>query len=331
MIQNPQNPNAQKPLPLLFDEAFDEISRARRILLVNPENPDPDSLGSLLAFQHWLRRLDKEVYSFSTDAIPPSMAEFPGIERLSLKLPELPIDVVIAFDYGDWNRLRISEWLANQEEAFSISFDHHPNGKHESDLQIIDVRSSSTAELAHAFFSHAKIDIDARMAEALLAGILDDTGGFLHANVRPATLRAVKDLIEKGASIPGVWKKVSLKKNPAMAPLWGTALLHLEEKNGIAFAAVTQKDFAKYGGDKEDLSGITDQFLMNVTGVRGVAMCMENADGEIKCSLRARADAGLDMSKIAKGFGGGGHILASGFKTREPIQAVLQKLKTLLG
>ena len=46
-----------------------------------------------------------------------------------------------------------------------------------------------------------------------------------------------------------------------------------------------------------------------------ILVLREEADGEIKCSLRTTKD-NIDVSKLAKRFGGGGHAGAAGFSLR---------------
>jgi phosphoesterase RecJ-like protein len=58
----------------------------------------------------------------------------------------------------------------------------------------------------------------------------------------------------------------------------------------------------------------------------------ENPEGLMRCSMRSKGN--IDVSGIARQFGGGGHLTAAGFKCRDSLEetrrAVIDLLETLL-
>ena len=58
----------------------------------------------------------------------------------------------------------------------------------------------------------------------------------------------------------------------------------------------------------------------------------KNHDGQIRCSSRSKGK--INVSKIAQEFGGGGHVMASGFRStlsiKETLAGVLEKITRAL-
>jgi phosphoesterase RecJ-like protein len=50
----------------------------------------------------------------------------------------------------------------------------------------------------------------------------------------------------------------------------------------------------------------------------------ENREGQIRCSLRSKGK--VNVSKIAQSFGGGGHVSAAGFKSKDSIEETLSRV-----
>ena len=77
----------------------------------------------------------------------------------------------------------------------------------------------------------------------------------------------------------------------------------------MIFSVIYQKDFRLFEATSGDLDGVIDQ-LRVTEGVHVAMLLYEKEDGDFKVSLRS--DEYVDVSAIAKEFGGGGHIRAAG-------------------
>jgi len=91
---------------------------------------------------------------------------------------------------------------------------------------------------------------------------------------------------------------------------WGQGLSKLERKNGMVWATLTLEDRKTAG-----YSGNDDADLINtisaVDGFKAGMIFVEQSDNRVKVSWRA-LEKGVDVSPIAKHFGGGGHAAAAG-------------------
>jgi phosphoesterase RecJ-like protein len=85
-------------------------------------------------------------------------------------------------------------------------------------------------------------------------------------------------------------------------------------KNGdlqIVSSVITRKDLADCGANYLDLAGVVN--LMNsIPEARAAILFFETPEGQIRASLRTEKEE-VDVSRIAKLFGGGGHKKAAGF------------------
>jgi len=86
---------------------------------------------------------------------------------------------------------------------------------------------------------------------------------------------------------------------------------------------IEQADFESVGAlpsDSEDIINMT----LAVGGVRMAVILVEQASGGYKVSLRSRC--GVDCSRLARQFGGGGHKNAAGAFFDEPLDAARSKI-----
>ncbi len=81
---------------------------------------------------------------------------------------------------------------------------------------------------------------------------------------------------------------------------------------------LTQKDIKGCQASTEDIAQVAG-ILNAVPGTKFSLILSEREGGFVKGSLRSEEYKGVDVSKIAALFGGGGHKLASGFEIKGKI------------
>ena len=107
--------------------------------------------------------------------------------------------------------------------------------------------------------------------------------------------------------------------------LLGRALEKMEMRfdNKYSQIILTRRDFESFGATPAQTQGIVSQPTM-IPGVEVSALIKEEPD---KVSVNLRSRGGVDVSKIAQTFGGGGHARASGFKvTGKAVNEVADEL-----
>lgn len=294
-----------------FQQAHNAVAHSDYILLVGHANPDGDSIGSMLGFYTALKdNFNKQVMLYAQDVIPPSFSFLKGVDLFSARVPWFP-DLVVGFDYGDFERLGLPPSAI--EGARMITFDHHPLAGQRGDVKIIDTSFSSTTELLYTFMRAVGWRISRTTAHCLLTGILTDTGAFAH-NTSAQTLKIAGELLQQGVPLHDIYLQTFADKSPKVLNVWGELLQKIVHNPlyGVVSVAVPFQEFKKYGIVLDDLTGIVS--VLNVVADADLAVfVIEYEPGKVKGSLRSEEFKGVDVSAIAKQLGGGGHKYAAGF------------------
>ena len=296
----------------------DEIRAADRFLLTTHENPDGDALGSLLAVHQMLVQLDKDSVMFL------AAKEFPlPVEYRFLQLEEVfhepPADladrVVVFLDCGNIDRMPV-DWLQNGDSRI-LNVDHHHDNTRFGDVNLVDTSASSTAEIVFGLGTELGVELTPEIATALYVGLVTDTGRFSYENTRPDTHRMAAALIEAGVDVSDTYRRLYERVPIEKLRLVSRALDKVELVDGCALAItyITFEDYREAGAEEVLTEGIVD-YLRSLDGAKVAALVRDKADGADgrKVSLRAVND-GVDVSKIARARGGGGHERAAGFST----------------
>jgi len=295
-----------------FKLAWDAIQKSSNIFMTTHEGTDGDDLGSLLAMREALMGLGKTVTSGVIGGVPSSLQFLVGTEDILDEMPAKDYDLIITFGCNKPTRPGFDE------ERFKgikmINFDHHPDNTEFADVNVVDEKISSVAELIYDFLNFHKVNITKDMGTALLTGMFTDTGGFKHANTSASTLEAAAVLLKKGAKIDKIAYQTMGKKRPAAIKAWAKALEHtrIDEEKQMVFSVLTEEDLKSIGATDEDLEGFVE--LLNHIPTARFALLLRQSGDVVKGSLRSEHHKQVDVSEIAKNFGGGGHKLASGFK-----------------
>ena len=313
-----------------FIAAQKMISAAQNIVLSTHEEPDADGIGSMLALEHALRKINKNPLSFSPASLPKILNFLPGQKEIKKSLPykKKEIDLVIGLDYGSAERLEIKKQYPTLDCPF-LTVDHHCQGNHLG-LKIIDVNSSSTSEIIYRFLTFLKIPIDNNIATCLLSGIIDDTGAFQHTNTTAETLKIAGQLMLNGAR----WKKISEAKKQLSTKEKALALSQTFENIEIDSENSFASSFISYRSLSESKSGFKETkivgFLNSISETKIAILSIEKTPGIIDVSLRSQKKYDINVAKIAQHFGGGGHKLAAGFRTDSSYEQILKKIKSFL-
>jgi phosphoesterase RecJ-like protein len=195
--------------------------------------------------------------------------------------------------------------------------DHHRTQDDLGGLRFVDTSAESAGRLAHEIITALGVPLTPRMANHLFMAVATDTGWFRHPNATAATFALAAELVAAGANPTDLYEKLYEAAPLARFRLLGVALERLQvAANGkVAFTEIYLSDYPATGsvpGDTEDLVN----YPRAVEGVEVALVFIEQAGGGTKVSFRSRA---VDVSKVAERFGGGGHKLASGARTNDPV------------
>ncbi|MFA6973650.1 MAG: bifunctional oligoribonuclease/PAP phosphatase NrnA [Parcubacteria group bacterium] len=296
------------------------IKEASSVLLFAHSRPDGDTTGSNLALKEYIKSLGKNVDVACFDPFPEylrplSEEQFINPENLDLQ----KYNLIIACDSVERGFQKIVDQFGDNQVIALL--DHHPDITMQKDINIIEASYSSVCEIVYDFFAFNKIEINRQMASLLMLGILGDTGSFQHSNTTPKVMEIASDLMKHGASPSKIIDVAFANKNIATLKLWGKAFekAKINPENGMIMSVLTEQDLAECGAGSEDIAQVAG-ILNTVPGTKFSLILSEREDGIVKGSLRSEEYKGVDVSKIAATFGGGGHKLASGFEVKGKIR-----------
>lgn len=296
--------------------AHQAIVRAKRVLLVSHPTPDGDTLAAASAMHTFCMKRKIEVNFYCKDVLPGQYAFMSGTAALASDptvFHRVSHDVLAVFDAGDLHFAGIDALIPQMPmRPFIINFDHHNTNERFGDINVLDVKASSTAEVVHDFFRVNGESISRETAASLLTGILFDTGNFSNGGTTQSSFGSAGELLRRGAKIHDISNRLTRNKPLPALRLWGQALSRLKynPEQDFAATAVFLSDLAVEDTDPEHTEGISN-FLNTFLDVKIILVLKELPGGLVKGSLRTTTDT--DMSQIAKLFGGGGHKKAAGF------------------
>lgn len=298
-----------------------ELRRAGKFVVATHEHPDGDALGSLVAMQEVLatRGQDSVTFIDRTDFPLPEEYDFLSLPRL-IDVPPEDVDerTIVFLDCGNLERTRAQ--IFQRPSAEIINIDHHHDNTRFGTINYVRPDASCTAEIVWELMHELAVAPSATIAEALYVGLITDTGRFMYENTGPRAHLMAAELIEAGVDVHEIYRRVYEDVPYAKVALLARGLQKIERYDGgrLTMTALDACDFTDAGAEASYTEGLVD-YLRSVRGTVLAALVRERSvdgDGRTlhKVSLRA-TDEALDVSRIARVQGGGGHRQAAGFTT----------------
>lgn len=283
--------------------------------------PDGDCVGSSMGLYLYLKEQFPEV---ETDIYLEPIADcykiISNIEEIKHQVEHVKTyDLFICLDCGDVARLGFSAPLFEHAKQ-TMCVDHHVSNEAFADINYIEPDASSTSELVYRLMEKEKIS--KQSAEALYMGIAHDTGIFQYSCTAPETMEAAAELLRKGINGSEIIDKTYYEKTYVQNQILGKALLEsmLVLDKQVIVSCVNLKSLNFFEAKPSDLEGIVSQ--LRLTKGAEVAMFLYEQEPQIyKVSLRSKVR--VDVSVIAKYFGGGGHAKAAGFTMKGTVHDVI--------
>jgi phosphoesterase RecJ-like protein len=302
-----------------------------RFLVVTHENPDGDALGSLLATTLVLRQLGKDVLMYLYGSAPlPREYGFMPFDGLLRELPDdIGERVLVAVDCAKADRIG-ADTASVERAKLVLDIDHHHDNTRFGAVNLIVADASSTGEVLRDVIAELGVELTPDIAEPLYIALVTDTGRFQYTNTTPKALRLAAELVEAGADVHQVFQQVYESVEFAKLKLLARALERARVLEGgrIVVSYLVRTDFAEVGAAEAYSEGIIDS-LRAVEGSELSALIREppRDEGPLhRVSLRASIDE-LDVSAIARTFGGGGHRQAAGFSSDASVDEITELIR----
>jgi phosphoesterase RecJ-like protein len=313
------------------ERVLERIREDAKFVLATHENPDGDALGSLIGMHELLTAVGKEadIFIAAEDLpLPPEYRMFELDHAIQAPPADIAERTVVFLDCGNIDRNSASVLRSG---ASLLNIDHHHDNTHFGTLDYVVPSASSTAEIVWDLMQALAVTPTQAAAEALYIGLITDTGRFMYESTGPHAHRMAAELIEAGVEVQRIYRALYEDIPPEKVSLMALALGDLRrfDDGELTLASLSAEDFESADAQEHYSEGIVDQ-LRAMHGTKVAVLVRELLSGERKgqrkVSLRA-ADDDIDVSRIARAQGGGGHRRAAGFATSLDVEAVIAFLR----
>jgi len=294
------------------------LLRHRRVVVTSHMRPDGDAIGSSLALAWALREIGTEARVIHRDRPPAQFTEFPGVGEIEIgDAVPAGTDAVVVLECGDLARTGLSGF----DGLPVINIDHHPGNTGYGTAQWYDGAAAACGEMVFEIITELGVPISEDMATQLFVAIVTDTGSFRYPGVSPRTFAIGARLLEAGADPVSVSRRLFDSHTLGRLRLQGAVLqtLEVEEDGQLAILTLYDDTLAASGGTPEETDGLIN-LPLSVKAVQAAVFFKEAEHGQWRVSLRSKGE--IDVGRVARGFGGGGHKNASGCTLTGDLPAV---------
>ncbi|MFA5261916.1 MAG: bifunctional oligoribonuclease/PAP phosphatase NrnA [Candidatus Omnitrophota bacterium] len=288
------------------------IKKHKTFLISTHVNPDPDALCSELALAGFLRARGKKVLIVNHKPLPQQFRFLPGSSEIKSykEGQQLAYDVAIVVDCGDLDRIGKVQDLLQEGKAL-INIDHHITNDRFGDINLVQPKASSTAEVLYDLLAAAKHALTKDLAMHLYIGIMTDTGSFRYENTSARTHAIVAKLMEFKYSVPALYRKLYEMISFRDLKEFTKVISHFDifSAGKIICVELTKTSLSKFS-QAFDLRDAIFRFLRSIKGVEVFVILTEIERNKTRVNLRSSNK--FDVAKLANYFHGGGHRRASG-------------------
>jgi phosphoesterase RecJ-like protein len=301
------------------DQIREIIEPAQKIVVIQADNPDADSLASALALEQILEDIGKEIFLYCGVDIPSYLHYLPGSDRVSTELPN-NFDVSVIVDTSSNSLLEQLEknghrgWIASKP---SIILDHHTT---EATINFANVICNhpavSTTEVIYELAQQLNWPLSQPAKNMVAIGILSDSLGLMSSSTKARSIYIIAELVEGGVDLPEIdnARRETLKRESELIPYKGRLLERVEFYSDERVATVTIP-----WDEIEQFSPLYNPSMLVLDDMRlakntDIAVAFKvYKDGKVTAKIRANYGRAI-ANKLAEHFGGGGHPYAAGFK-----------------
>jgi len=295
------------------------LEECHRPLLFTHSRPDGDGLGALVALDIALRRRGLAPEPVIYEPIPNSYTFLEPLTTWRIwadtrEVLSQECDAVVILDTCALAQLEpAAAFLASAPRMLVI--DHHathdPIGLRDGDLRLFDDTASAASLMVAEWIRSTGLELDEKLATALFTGLAADTGWFRFSNTDARTMRTAADLVDAGVDPSRIHSEIYQRDPPEKLRLVARLLENLEMHADGKMAVMTlrEADFQHAGADRSMTEDLVNE-ATRLAGTEATLLFTEESGALIRVNFRSKQR--LDVSEIARRYGGGGHARAAG-------------------
>jgi bifunctional oligoribonuclease and PAP phosphatase NrnA len=309
-----------------------ELDSNDPVLIATHTNPDADAIGSALGLYYLLKALGKRarvlleepIYEQLTYLDPDGLCEHYLPEG---KLEFLSGERIFIVDAGALHRLGKLNDVLNVEGMRKMCIDHHMGDGAGFDCAVIDTSASSAGLLICELWDYLGRELTPQVAHVLYSAMATDTGFFRYPSTDGRTMRMAARLLEMGIDPEAAYRNFNESRRWQVLKVFSAALDTLESRldGKLATLYVTREMIEREGVQYSELEGLIE-LPRSIRDTQVIALVVElNGDegSPVRCKVSMRSKGSVDVNKVCRTMGGGGHVRASGAKMQCSIEETL--------
>lgn len=300
----------------LYEEAWNVLLGAQTVVITTHIHPDGDAVGSSLALWHYLKGVGKKVQVVIDFAVPSIYSYLSGYEQICKpeNLESTELMVVLDTSVAEKRIGSVAKFISD----VILNIDHHDTNEGPADISIVEPHRASTCEILFAMFEEAGIEMNEVIAECLYTGMATDTGFFRFPSTNSKTFETAERLVRCGASPSRISSAIETRKYEEIQ-LYSRALGQIERfQHGRIAGVFLDEEYREF----ELTNGIID-IMRYMEGVEIAVLMQYDAENNYRVRMRSNR---IDISSIAKSYGGGGHEDSAGFSIFDYFEHARQRL-----
>lgn len=315
------------------------VTASQKILVIQADNPDADSLASALALEQIFHDLGKEPYLYCGIDMPEYLRYLSGWDRVEKDIPSQFDSVFIV----DTSSISLLEKLAGSGSQGWVAakpvvvLDHHADVTDPipyAAVSLNDPSKVSTGQLIYGIAKSLDWPLTTSSAGFIMTSILGDSMGLTTENTTAETYRIMAELIDLGVNRPELeeLRRKYNKMQPEILRYKGRLIERSELLNDgtTAIVVIPQDEINNYS-PLYNPGALIQGDLLQTAGVLITIVLKSYDSGRVTAAIRCNQGAPI-ASKVAEHFGGGGHAYAAGFKLEgKPLNEVKSECTRLAG
>lgn len=295
------------------------LDSAQRVVVLQADNPDGDSLASALALEQILGDMGKDVYLYCGMDMPAHLHYLPGWDRVNKDLPS-QFDASIIVDTSADSLFEILNnsgqkgWIASKP---CIVIDHHMTEATINFAEVMCIKKAvATGEVIYELAKQLDWPLGHEAMNMLAISILSDSLGLTSEATTARSIHIIAELVEGGINLAELEseRRQLMRKSPEILRYKGKLIDRIEYSTDgrVATIVIPWEEIEKYSQEYNPSVLVLDEMRF-VTGVDVAIAFKVYKDGKITGKIRCNFGRAIGKD-LAEHFGGGGHPYASGFK-----------------
>lgn len=300
------------------------VEGSQRVLIIQADNPDGDSLGSALALEEILGDMGKKIYLYCGVDTPDYLKHIKGWDRVTKEIPtQFDLSIIV-----DTSAIVLLEKLEQSEQRDWVArkpvivIDHHADVVCDipyATVVLNDKAAVATGEVIYKLAQELSWPVNLTAKTHIATSILSDSLGLSSDNTTAGTYRIMADLVEGGVNRPTLEEaRRAYMKMPEEIYYYKAELIKRTElfiDGTLALVSIPHDELMEYS-PLYNPAPLIQTDMLQVEGVL-VAIVLKNyKDGRVTGSIRCNHGANI-ANQLARQFGGGGHAYAAGFKVSD--------------